>query len=783
MRSILKGKNHSFFNRTFFSFLGAVVIIAFFLVVCLAYNYIRLTINLIFNFNDKLLTQSNYSITYIDDLAHRLSYSLYMDDKIIAYLNAEKEDTMTSVQAMQSVEKHILPMNYVESIYLYNAKRDTFISTATGLHQSSKNFYDQTIATSIRNHSSESRTNPIYHVVDHGIEKRICSYIIYDTNSYDKDLLNAIVINVDAKILTQSIKEISMVSEQDGMEYMVFDDQGQLLESTLYLNSQEKQDLMAIIKETMTQSENIVTSMDVNIEGTDYLLSCDSNNANNWYIFGLTPEKLVYADIIRSSLISLGLVIFIIGISCILVYFISKSLYTPVREITNMVNGHAESLPVFTKEKDEFQFLTSVFQSIQEQNEQFARFKTEAVDSARQDFVNTLLSGNNILSLDNLKKKLEVLNLTHLTNSSLCMCLLKIDRYNDFYTSNNQKERWAMRYAIVNIVSEISEQYFSCEIFSRNSDKFVVLVKCEKGCSDYTEFQEHLETMLKEIQSQMHNIHLTLSIAYSTIFNGLGHLHSTYNTLEDMMQLKMQYGHECIINPYMLDEVNTDTFQKPAQENILLEQICAGESQQVHDTYMEIFEQLRHYNSDEVYAYMMHLAYVVCTTVQFKNPYARQEATEQYKKFMSDMTKCEVFSDIQALADKYLQELTSRAGKASADPAVQNNELITQKVCTIIENNYQRKDLCLSMIAEELALSPNYVGHLFKQVQQMSVSRYILELRLEKVGNYLRTTDLSLSEITELVGLEKNNYFYTCFKRHFGISLSEYKNNLKRDDA
>ncbi len=780
MRSILKGKNNSFFNRTFFSFLGAVVMIAFILVLCLAYNYIRLAVSLIFNFNDKLLTQSNYSITYIDDLAQRLSYSLYMDEKVIAYLNSEEEDTMVSIQAMQSVEKHILPMNYVESVYLYNAKRDTFISTATGLHQSSEDFYDQVIAENVTNRSVESSTNPIFHVVQHGIEKRICSYIIYDTNSYDSDLLNAIVINVDAKTLTQSIKEISMASDKDGTEYMVFDDNGQLLESTLYLDSQQEQDLMGIVQQVMTSSDKAVTS-GVNIEGTDYLLSCDSNNPNNWYIFGLTPEKLVYADVIQSSLISLGLVIFIIGISCVLVYFISKHLYTPLREITNMVNRQSDSLPVFTKGKDEFQFLTSVFQSIQKQNEQFARFKTEAVDSARQDFVNTLLSGNNILSLDNLKKKLEVLNLSHLTNSSLCMCLLKIDRYNDFYTSNNQKERWALRYAIVNIVSEISAKYFSCEIFSRNSDKFIVLVKCENGISNYVAFQEKLETMLRDIQKQIHNIHLTLSISYSTIFNGLDHLHSTYNTLEDMIQLKMQYGHECIINPYMLDEVNTDTFQKPVQENLLLEQVCAGESEQVQATYGEIFEQLQHYNSDEVYAYMMHLAYVVCTTVQFKNPYARQEATEQYKKFMSGMAKCEVFSDIEELADKYLQELTSRAGKASADPTVQNNELIAQKVCAIIEENYQRKDLCLSMIAEELELSPNYVGHLFKQVQQMSVSRYILELRLEKVGDYLRTTDLSLSEITELVGLEKNNYFYTCFKRHFGISLSEYKNNLKRD--
>ena len=67
---------------------------------------------------------------------------------------------------------------------------------------------------------------------------------------------------------------------------------------------------------------------------------------------------------------------------------------------------------------------------------------------------------------------------------------------------------------------------------------------------------------------------------------------------------------------------------------------------------------------------------------------------------------------------------------------------------------------------------------MFEQSIGMSVSQYILELRMGQVARLLQTTSLPIQQILEKVGLEKNNYFYTRFKNHFGMSLSEYKQKL-----
>ena len=60
-----------------------------------------------------------------------------------------------------------------------------------------------------------------------------------------------------------------------------------------------------------------------------------------------------------------------------------------------------------------------------------------------------------------------------------------------------------------------------------------------------------------------------------------------------------------------------------------------------------------------------------------------------------------------------------------------------------------------------------------------SVAQYILDLRMEKLAYYLQNTDLPLTEILDKIGMEKNNYFYTRFKKYFGMSLGEYRQQFQ----
>lgn len=118
-------------------------------------------------------------------------------------------------------------------------------------------------------------------------------------------------------------------------------------------------------------------------------------------------------------------------------------------------------------------------------------------------------------------------------------------------------------------------------------------------------------------------------------------------------------------------------------------------------------------------------------------------------------------------------------------PENQNASLLIQRILKIIETRYTQNELCLSSIADELGLSAHYVGQVFRSEKKISVARYILDLRIEKIAEQLRQTDRPFAQILESVGLspDQKNYIYTCFKKRFGVTVKTYRTQFAEKRA
>ena len=71
---------------------------------------------------------------------------------------------------------------------------------------------------------------------------------------------------------------------------------------------------------------------------------------------------------------------------------------------------------------------------------------------------------------------------------------------------------------------------------------------------------------------------------------------------------------------------------------------------------------------------------------------------------------------------------------------------------------------------------PNYISSLVNRLTGMPIHQYIIHVRLMNAANYLENTILSCDEISQLCGFCDSAHFSRCFKKHFGISPSKYKN-------
>lgn len=93
-----------------------------------------------------------------------------------------------------------------------------------------------------------------------------------------------------------------------------------------------------------------------------------------------------------------------------------------------------------------------------------------------------------------------------------------------------------------------------------------------------------------------------------------------------------------------------------------------------------------------------------------------------------------------------------------------------------IDTHYADSQLKVEDISRHFLIQPRYLLKIFKEGLGMSVSEYIVETRMKKAKELLASgQNLRLSSIAEMVGYSDVAHFSKTFKKHTGLSPSEYE--------
>lgn len=93
---------------------------------------------------------------------------------------------------------------------------------------------------------------------------------------------------------------------------------------------------------------------------------------------------------------------------------------------------------------------------------------------------------------------------------------------------------------------------------------------------------------------------------------------------------------------------------------------------------------------------------------------------------------------------------------------------------TFIEEHYM-ESITSDDVTKSVYLSSSYANRCFLAECGTTIFGYISHCRLEKAKQLLRDTDMHITRIAESVGYSAKTSFYLAFKRHMGISPTEYR--------
>lgn len=90
-----------------------------------------------------------------------------------------------------------------------------------------------------------------------------------------------------------------------------------------------------------------------------------------------------------------------------------------------------------------------------------------------------------------------------------------------------------------------------------------------------------------------------------------------------------------------------------------------------------------------------------------------------------------------------------------------------------------KEPLTLAHLSEEAHMNKYYLSHAFKQEYGISPINYLIYRRINESKYLLTETDLSMSQIAQLLGFSSLSYFSQSFRKTQGVSPMEFRQNTK----
>ena len=102
-----------------------------------------------------------------------------------------------------------------------------------------------------------------------------------------------------------------------------------------------------------------------------------------------------------------------------------------------------------------------------------------------------------------------------------------------------------------------------------------------------------------------------------------------------------------------------------------------------------------------------------------------------------------------------------------------------RKIHEVIESNINAADFNIDTIAESIGLSRSSFFKKLKSLTGFAPVDLVKEVRLAKAAKLIETTDDSITEIAYSVGFRDSGYFGKCFRKKYGMTPKEYRNDKR----
>lgn len=706
-----------------------------------------------------MLTQMSYASNVIYNQVLTISNQLNMDNEIITYVNTSEKDNDYNKVIRYNIYNKLSKIQamypFISSIGIYNDKNQINVDTKNipidkkVISENSKKylfFYTRKI--SVEGISSGNFMN-------------LLTFVLYSDFLSSAPTKSAIVINIDQQYILNTIISINKKS-QDSTTF-VMDSTGHIISDTDY--SYFMKDISGenyyknIINEKTGEGSFTQT-----INDKKQLVTFVKSNDLNWYFVSIKPYDKLISNIyeLRNVTLIITLVLVIIGI--FISMFITGIIYNPMKLLMDNIEKN-NGFDKYSNKLDEYKILSEAFIKSQNIERSANSYILNSYRVIKENYLLNLIKGNmnELSSSDEVINKIE----NEIAAPYFCCILFKIDNFNRFKEKNDLNNQSLFRFAICNIAKDLLAKQCRNEYVIAGEDEVVVLLKLTEDVIN----DKHL-LILEEIQDVLKRyFKFTVTVAIGDIVYSKNDIYLSYKSSLEYSKYRLFYGYDRILDSKIIEKNFTSVVKYPSSiEKKLIEAIQLG-NKAILRKYIDEFT-----NTVCKSSYYQTVNYYSQLTISIFRHF--EDSIDLFDEHIDNVNKInnsEIIEDICQIVQDFSIKICVMLDEKNNKTNSMKYKLMVDKVKMHIKENYTNPGLSLEMISEIINLSPGYFGKIFKSNMNMSFNEYLNNIRLEKAKELLLDTNEPSSKICEEVGIYNVTYFSTLFKKTYGLTPSQFR--------
>ncbi|WP_239584499.1 AraC family transcriptional regulator [Aquibacillus albus] len=538
-------------------------------------------------------------------------------------------------------------------------------------------------------------------------------------------------------------------------------------------NQTQPDPLQTVIMDEIAKRSNSPEPFVYHYDDIKYTVTYDhfTRLGEKWYYVSIAPMTNITAPVVFISKISIYLSLFVFIFAIFLSMFASRKLYAPIEKLIQKVNGSGNNR---VPSKNEFELIETQINHLSTESEELQHRLKKQLPHLREGFLLQLVQGYlYAYREEDLLERMQQFGSKDKAKKYV-IAFVQMFGFAKLKGRFSEGDEGLVTFLAVNIAEElIHSSDMEADVINFHDLSLGILFSFSEDQST-EDIDRMIVTFSEELIGYINEIcKMNVSIGISRTSDSLKSVHSIFEETKQSLSFRNLQENNQIIEMKKMDILmnSHDNFEYP------------------FDLEKEITHAIRLRNTEEA-VILVNRFFLTSSEKNVSEAMMKQGALKLLGSIFHIVLQSGLIEDFVTEGANLYEELyklkdPEEISQWFEDKVIipiidelsqkqdQRLRLIVQKVIDMLEENYM-EDISLDFCADEVNLNPSILSKVFKEFSGWNFIDYLTNIRLTKAKDLLMETDTKIKDIAESIGY-KHSYFNRIFKKHEGITPSEFR--------